>query len=158
MMMGAPAQLKLLALTDTRTLETKPEFRWSAIEGAASYEIRISGENGATVFMTSTSATSVSLPAEVSLMPGARYTWRVNAKLSDGTNTTSVGEFSVASSDVLAQAEAARPGQSASLSQQIAYAIWLEQLELRDEARKYWEVARAQYPNNQRLEALANRE
>ena len=158
MMMGAPAQLKLLALTDTRTLETKPEFRWSAVEGAASYEVKIGGENGATVFTTSTSATAVSLPADVSLKPGARYTWRVSAKLRDGTNTTSVGEFSVASPDLQAQAEAARPAQSAELSQKVAYAIWLEQFELRDEARKYWEVARAQHREDQRLEALANRE
>jgi len=158
MMMGAPAQLKLLALTDTRTLETKPEFRWSTIEGAASYDVKIGTDNGATVFMTSTTGTSVSLPAEVSLKPGARYTWRVGARLKDGTNTTSVGEFSVASSELQAQAEATRPAQSAAISQQVAYAIWLEQLELRDEARKYWEVARAQYPEDQRLEALANRE
>jgi hypothetical protein len=156
MMMGAPSAIKLLSLSDTRTVDTKPEFRWSSIEPAKAYEVKLMNDGGAVVFATSTAATSVALPQH--LTPGKRYTWRVTAPLSDGTTSTSIGEFSVATPELRTQVAAARPAETATLSEKVAFAIWLEQQELRDEARKYWQVARTEWPNNQRLEALANRE
>jgi hypothetical protein len=158
MMMGVPSNLKLLSLSDTRTLDTKPEFRWSSLESAKAYEVRIMNDTGAVVYSTSTRTTSVMLPKDVALTSGKRYTWRVTAPLSDGTSTASIGEFTVATSELLSEVDAVRPADAAPLSEKIAFAIWLEQHELRDEARKYWQVARAQRPNDQRLEALANRE
>jgi len=157
MMMGTPSVLKLLGLSDTRTLEARPEFRWAPIDSAKSYEVRITREGTGTVFATTTTGTSVKLPGEVSLEPDVKYTWKVSALLSDGTHATAVGEFSVVPDELRTQVQSARPGDSAALSQKIAYALWLEQLELRDEARKYWELARGQRPDDATLEALASR-
>ena len=155
MMMGAPTFLKLVGLSDTKILDTRPEFRWTAVEPVENFEVRIMKEAGGVIYSTQTTATSVSLPAEVALVPDARYTWKVSARLRDGTSASAIGEFTVAPADLRAQVDAVRPAESAALSQKIAFALWLEQVELRDEARKYWEVARSQRPNDAQLEALA---
>lgn len=157
MMMGAANFLKLAGLSDTRTLDARPEFRWSALEPAVSYEFRIMSEAGRVVFASSTPNTSLTLPTNVSLHADTQYTWRVSAQLNDGTQSTAVGEFSIVPPELRAQVESARPAATAALSQQIAFALWLEQLELRDEARRYWEIARAQYPDDPRIEALARK-
>lgn len=158
MMMGAPSALKLLELTDTRSLEAKPELRWAALDSARHYEVRVTREGTGTVFATTTTGTSVRFPNEVSLEPDVKYTWRVAALLRDGTRATSVGEFSIVPDELRAEVVAARPAESAPLSQKVAYALWLEQLELRDEARKYWDIARGQRPNDATLEALASKQ
>ena len=45
--------------------------------------------------------------------------------------------------------------QSLPLSSRIAYAAWLDQMELKDEARKYWQTAATERPDDPRLKALA---
>ena len=158
MMMGAPSALKLLELTDTRSLEGKPELRWAPLDSAKHYEVRVTREGTGTVFATTTTGTSVRFPDEVTLEADVKYTWRVAALLRDGTRATSVGEFSVVPEALRTEVVAARPAESAPLSQKVTYALWLEQLELRDEARKYWEMARGQRPNDATLEALASKQ
>jgi len=56
---------------------------------------------------------------------------------------------------LLAQAEAMRPPADAPLSTRVAYAAWLEGVELKDEARKYWKEAAAERPDDARLQVLA---
>jgi hypothetical protein len=41
------------------------------------------------------------------------------------------------------------------VSQRVAYAAWLEQMELRDEARRYWKALSAERPEDAKLKALA---
>ena len=41
------------------------------------------------------------------------------------------------------------------LSTRVAYAAWLEQMELKDEAHKYWQAALSERPEDARLKALA---
>jgi hypothetical protein len=54
-----------------------------------------------------------------------------------------------------AQAEVLRPAAAAPLSTRVAYAAWLDQMELKDEARKYWKAAAAERPDDPRLKSLA---
>ena len=48
-----------------------------------------------------------------------------------------------------------RPAVTAPLSTRVAYAAWLDQMELKDEARKYWRMLSAERPEDARLKALA---
>jgi hypothetical protein len=41
------------------------------------------------------------------------------------------------------------------VSHRVAYAAWLEQMQLRDEARKYWKGLAAERPDDAKLRALA---
>jgi len=149
------ARVRLLDLHGTRTLETQPEFRWQALQPGLKYQFEITDDTGHTLHETQLEATSFQLPAGVQLKEGASYTWEVSTRLPDGRKYSSAGDFSVAAADLRAQAIALRPAAAAPLSTRIAYAAWLEQMELKDEARKYWQAASSERPDDPRLRALA---
>jgi hypothetical protein len=95
------------------------------------------------------------LPGAVRLKSGIRYRWLVTGKAGNGQSVSNSSHFTLASLDLRAEAENLRPGASATLSEQVIYAAWCEQKELRDEARKYWRSAASERPNDSRLRELA---
>ncbi|MDH5245502.1 MAG: hypothetical protein OEW98_03555 [Betaproteobacteria bacterium] len=149
------ARIQLLTLNKTRTLESSPEFRWSALEAVPTYGFELSDETGRTVFETKVDATSLRLPASVQIREGVPYTWEVSARLPDGKKYASSADFAIAGADLRARAESLRPPANAPLSTRIAYAAWLSGAELKDEARKYWKETAAERPQDARLKALA---
>lgn len=153
---GRPtARIKLLTLSGTRTLETAPEFRWQEIKGGARYRFEITDDTGKSLHESEVTGTSVRLPASVQLREDVSYTWEVSARAPDGRRYVSAGDFSIAPADVRAQARALRPAPGAPVSSRVAYAAWLEQTGLRDEARKYWKALAAERPEDPKLKALA---
>jgi hypothetical protein len=151
----ADARIQLLNLHRTRTLETRPEFRWKELQPGLKYAFELGDETGRMIFEVQANATSMELPASVQLKEGMPYTWEVSARLPDGRKYSSATEFAVAPADLRAEAEAMRPAAYAPLSTRIAYAAWLDQMDLKDEARKYWTAASAERPEDSRLRALA---
>jgi hypothetical protein len=59
------------------------------------------------------------------------------------------------SRELRARIEAARPEPGASVAERVAFATWLEQLELRDEAKAYWKALAAERPDSSKLEELS---
>lgn len=151
----ATARIKLLTLSGTRTLESSPEFRWQAIEPGLKYRFELTDDTGRSLHESELEATELRLPASIALREGASYTWEVSARAPDKRRYVSAGDFSIAPADVRAQARALRPAARAPVSDRVAYAAWLEQMELRDEARKYWQALSAERPGDQKLRALA---
>ena len=149
------ARIQLLTLNKTRTLESSPEFRWSALQAGLTYGFELSDETGRTVFETKLDATSLRLPGTVQVREGVPYTWEVTARLPDGRKYASSADFAIAGADLRAQAETLRPPASAPLSTRITYAAWLNGAELKDEARRYWKETAAERPDDARLKALA---
>jgi hypothetical protein len=149
------ARIRLLSLSGTHTLEAQPEFRWQELQPGIKYQFEISDDTGRTLHEAQIDATSLRLPSSVQLKAGVPYTWEVSTRLADGRKYSSAGDFSVAPAELRAQAEALRPAASAPLSTRIAYAAWLEQMGLKDEARKYWKAAWSERPEDPRLKALA---
>jgi len=153
---GRPsARIKLLTLSGTRTLETAPEFRWQEIELGVNYHFEITDDTGKSLYETEVQRSSLRLPESMQLREGVGYTWEVSARSPDGRRYVSTGDFSVADRDVRAQAQALRPAPSAPVSERVAYAAWLEQAELRDEARKYWRALAQERPDDAKLKVLA---
>jgi hypothetical protein len=148
-------KLKLLGLSDTVTLEARPEFRWSALEPGLNYVFRLSDDTGRVLHETKGTGNSLNLPANLQLKPDALYTWEVSTRLRNGMRYTSAGDFSIANAALRAQVDRTRPADSAAVSEKVFFALWLEQVDLKDEARKYWRMARAQRPDDARLKALA---
>ena len=149
------ARIQLLNLHKTRTLETQPEFRWQALQPGVKYHFEITDDTGRTVQEVDVDSPAFKLPAGIPLKEGVTYTWEVSARLPDGRKYSSSADFAVAPADVRAQANTLRPAASAPLSTRIAYAAWLDQMELKDEARKYWKAAAAERPDDPRLKSLA---
>jgi len=149
------ARIRLLKLSGTKTLETRAEFRWQAPQSGLKYQFELIDDTGHTVHEAQLETTILKLPASVQLTEGVPYTWVVSARLPDGRKYSNTGDFSVAPANLRAQAEALRPAVSAPLSTRVAYAAWLDQMELKDEARKYWRILSVERPEDARLKTLA---
>ena len=151
----ADARIQLLSLNRTRTLETQPVFLWKELQPGLKYEMELNDDTGRTIFEAQVDANSLKLPASIQMKEGVPYTWQVSARLPDGRKYSSSAEFALATADLRAAAETLRPAPTAPLSSRIAYAAWLDQMELKDEARKYWNTASAERPEDPRLKSLA---
>jgi len=149
------ARIKLLTLSATRALDSSPEFRWQGIEGGGKYRFELTDDTGRSLYESEVQGTSLKLPASVALKEGASYTWEVSTRTPDNRRYVSAGDFTIAPADVRAQAQALRPSSSAPVSDRVAYAAWLEQVELRDEARNYWQALSKERPEDEKLKALA---
>ena len=153
---GRPtARIKLLTLSGTTTLDASPEFRWQEIEPGVKYRFELTDDTGRSLHETEVQKSPFKLPDSVRLREGVSYTWEVSARAPDGRRYVSAGDFSIAAADLRAQSQALRPGAKAPVSERVAYAAWLEQAELRDEARKYWKALSAERPEDAKLKALA---
>ena len=149
------ARIKLLTLSATKALELSPEFRWHPAEAGTRYRFELTDDTGRSLYEAETEATSLKLPGSVVLKEGASYTWEISTRTSDNRRYVSAGDFTVAPASLRAQALALQPAASAPVSDRVAYAAWLEQAELRDEARKYWRMLSGERPEDERLKALA---
>lgn len=149
------ARIKLLNLAGTQTLDLSPEFRWQGAEPGLRYQFELNDETGRALFEVQVEGVALKLPPSVELKEGTGYTWTVSARLSDGRRYMNSGDFSIAPADLRARVETIRPASAAPVSERVAFAAWLEQMELKDEARKTWRAIYAERPEDARLRALA---
>jgi len=149
------SKLRLLSLVDTVTLDEWPEFRWKGTQAGALVRFELYDDKGKRLLEKEVGGDSFVLPGNIRLRSGIRYRWLVTGKAANGQSISNSGHFSLASLELRADAENLRPGANATLSEQVIYAAWLEQKELRDEARKYWRIAAGERPNDSRLRELA---
>ena len=103
---------------------------------------------------TPVGGTALKLPPQVTLKEGASYTWEIAARLPDGRKYSSAGDFAIATSDLRARVESLRPRKDSPLSERVAFTAWLEQLELKEEARKYWKDLAAERPEDVTLKLI----
>jgi hypothetical protein len=149
------ARIKLLTLSGTRTLDTVLEFRWQELEAGVAYRFELTDDTGKSLHEATVTGSGFRLPSSVQLRDGVGYTWEVSARARDGRRFVSAGDFSIAAPEVRAQAQALRPAAGAPVSERVAYAAWLVQAQLQDEARQYWRALSAERPQDERLKALA---
>jgi len=148
------ARIRLLSLSGTATLDVNPEFRWEA-SAKAQYRFELADETGRSLHETEVAGGSFTLPESMRLAEGVSYTWQVSARLADGRRYIGAGDFRIATTELQAQARELRPAAGAPVSERVAYGAWLEQVELRDEARKYWRALSAERPQDTKLKELA---
>lgn len=149
------ARIKLLNLSGTKILDRSPEFRWQDVEPGAQYRFELTDDTGKSLYGATVEGSPLKLPVSLQLREGVNYTWEISARLPGGQRYVNVGDFSIAPAELRASAEALRPEPNAAVSSRVAFAAWLEQMELRDEARKYWKTLAAERPEDVRLKGLA---
>jgi len=157
LMRGIPGEprLTLLSLSETVTLDPWPEFRWRGMQAGTLARLQLFDDKGRQIVEREIGGDALTLPGEIRLKSGVRYRWTVSGKGPGGQAVSGTSHFSLASLDVRGEAERLRPPAGATLSEQVIYAAWLEQKDLRDEARKYWRTAATERPNDSRLRELA---
>lgn len=151
----AGPRVLLLAPRGLYVMDASPEFRWQAPQPGLTYAFELNDDAGATVYQTQTAEVSIALPANLKLREGTQYSWEVSTRLADGSRISNIGKFSLASNDLRAQVASARPETGAPFSSRVMYAAWLEQMNIKDEARKYWQAAVAERPDEPRLKSMS---
>ena len=122
----------------TITLERAPVFRWNDAAPAPSYQFELRDDRGTAVFSSTVSGDSVKLPPELRLQDGEAYSWSVSSRAGAGFNGSAESWFQVADAELRSAVENYRPRKDASIAERVAYAIWLDQTGLRDEASAQW--------------------
>jgi hypothetical protein len=151
---NAGATIRLVEPAGTKVLG-QPVFRWES-PAAESYEFELTDSAGRKIFETTVTQATLRLPDQVQLEAGRTYSWEVEARLRGGGRYASWADFRLADSDEVRLAEQMRPAPDAPFSRRVAYAAWLEQMDLKDEARKYWTALSSERPDNEALRRLAN--
>jgi hypothetical protein len=153
---GAANRITLLTLNGTKTLERNPGFRWQAPAPGLRYRFELTDDSGRTLVATEVEGTSFKL-SSVQLKEGASYTWEVSTQPQEGRRYLGVGDFEVATHDLSMQTASLRPAPGAPVSARVAFAAWLAQVKLRDEARMYWRALTLERPGDARLQALGRK-
>ena len=150
-------RIRLTSGNGTLVLDTQPELAWAPPQPDLRYSLDIADDGGRTVHKAEVEGTSLRVPASAGLREGASYTWEVSARAPDGRRFSARGEFGVAPASLREQVAAARAQADASVSSQVALALWLDQQELRDDGRRIWRELARQRPEEAGLKALAER-
>ena len=75
------------------------DLRWSPVAGADRYRVTVFDATGGVVYATEASDTAIAFPDSVTLIPGAAYLWKVDARTGfDRWATSELAEFRVAES------------------------------------------------------------
>lgn len=123
---------------DPQVLSMHPDLAWTDSRTGTVYDVAVIDASGARVFETTTPERRVKVPEARSLVPGQSYALQVTARIGSEVVQVARAEFRVAPAELQAQAKALAPAADAAVSERVAYALWLEQNDLRDEARRRW--------------------
>ena len=148
-------KINLLSPNSSMSLSAHPLFQWQPLQPDIAYQFELLDDTGASLFAVETAQPQLQLPDTIKLKEDISYTWMVSAKLADGKQFSNAGDFTIASENLRNEVRQLMPADNAPLSELVVFATWLEQMQLRDEARKYWKLAAAERKDDQRLKVLA---
>lgn len=137
-------------------LEPLPEFHWKAAGTGATYRLQISDRGGELLLDLTLDEPGLKLPEHLALTEGGSYTWVLRTTIKGETQTES-GKFKLLPKAQREQLQLALPKAGASFSERLVYAAFLDQFELRDEARKHWKALAKERSEDEALKALSER-
>ncbi len=138
-----------LAFPVATWLTERPDaFRWTALANATGYRFSLTDGHGRALHQSTVRINTIELPGAITLEPGRTYGWQVIADLPDGKSIEGWTEFGVASPELRARIERARPAAGASFGDRVIHALLLEELGAREEARRVWAALSAERPGD----------
>lgn len=120
------------------TLDAHPVFRWREPEPGLEYRFVLRDGGEAIVLQRNLRDAVLATPPDLTLEAGQRYRWSVTTRSPSGTDYALGQSFFVADAQTRADVANFQPAAEAGTAQRVAYAIWLEQAGLEDEARACW--------------------
>jgi hypothetical protein len=127
------------------------------VQGGGKYHFELIDDAGRLLHETDIETHSLKLPASVQLKEGITYSWTITHTADDGRKLSGSGDFSLASAELRALANDLKPTSNSPLATRISYAAWLDQMDLKDEAKQYWKAAALERPEDIQLKALAEK-
>jgi hypothetical protein len=156
--MRGPAEasgVRLVSPVSTWLLERPAAFRWEPVAGASGYRFELTDSTGKALHEMRTGATAVDMAAGLALEVGRTYGWQVRAELPGGKTVEGWTEFGLATPELRARVEAARPTSGTTFSDRVLYALLLEELGVHEEAARFWKQLAAERPDDPDLRARA---
>lgn len=138
-----------------QVLSLRPTLAWTDSRTDVSYDVALMGPAGVRLFAVTTSERTVAVPDSLSLQPGATYAVEVTARVRGEVAQVARSAFVVASGSLRTDALALAPPPNAGTAERVAYALWLDQNGLRDEARRWWAALAQERPDEATLRARA---
>jgi hypothetical protein len=81
---------------------------------------------------------TVTLPSGLALSGGDYYVWEITTVMPNGSTISASAKFKVASNEIREQATKLKPGTNGTVSERVAYGLWLEAVNLPNEAVHVW--------------------
>lgn len=156
-MKTAPQPIWGLSPADGKILDARPVFRWESKRVKPPYRITLNDASGARIAQGEVKGTSYTLPQNVALHEGVRYSWRVEGRVGKEMQG-SEASFEIATAAERDQINQARPAAGASFSERVTYATILDGMGFRDDARRVWRQLAAERKGDIRLRVRANKE
>lgn len=135
---GSNRPLLVLNPVGNMTLEERPSFRWHEVEPGLEYRLILRDSTEKILVDRTVRGGSLELPSEIVLGEGQRYRWSLFSKAPDGASYAMTHRFSVADRKTRSDVENFRPNVDAGVGERIVFALWLEQIGLKDEAARCW--------------------
>jgi len=157
-MKTVPQPIQPLSPADTRVLDARPVFVWKSPKAKPPFHLTLTDVNKQVVAQADVKAMRFELPAGVTLADGARYAWRVEGKTAKGDPVVGEASFDVATAAERDKLNQARPAAGAAFSERVTYAVILDGMGFRDDARQLWRQLAAERPKDIRLRVRANKE
>ncbi len=143
---------RLIYPRDTNVATLHPAFRWTSanVKGPFDFELKANG-SAKPVYKTKATATSLNLPASVSLKPDMEYSWVVKSGASD-VGMTSFKTLPTHSLDLTLKR---KPDDKAAFSDWLLYALTLKEVGADQDAGDVWAKLAKDRPDLPELAALA---
>ena len=140
---------------EPQVLALRPTLAWTDSRTEAVYDAALIDRAGVRVFAVTTPERTVALPDSLSLRPGAAYAVEVTARVRGEAVQVARAEFVVTPDSLRIEARALAPSPNAEIAERVAYALWLDQNSLYDEARRWWAALAQARPDESALRARA---
>jgi hypothetical protein len=112
-------------------------FEWRPVSTTV-YRFLLVDEHGNKTAEADVAEPRFELPPGLTLAEGRPYVWVVSARNQRGVTTESAAEFTILPSVQRSAIEAARPAPGADFTEQLVFALALEQRGLKEEAQRHW--------------------
>lgn len=147
--------LNPIAPVKTIVISDAPLFRWSAVNASAGYRLSVLKPDGSLHWEAQTRDTQLPLPKSHRLVPGEKYTWRVEASSEAGAASDARAEFAVAPATTMKQLSALKADVGAPFSRRVLYAALLTEVGAKEEARALWQELAKEKPDDNVLRRFA---
>lgn len=147
--------LNPIAPVKTIVISDAPLFRWSAVDASAGYRLSVLKPDGSLHWEARTRDNQLLLPKTHRLVPGEKYTWRVEASSEGGTASDARAEFSVAPATTMKQLSALKVDAGSPFSRRVLYAALLTEVGAKEEARALWQELSKEKPDDNVLRRFA---
>ncbi len=147
---SSPAKL-LATIPSGALFELSEGAKLSMIYVAKGDEYKLSGPGSYKVDVFSPQTISGAAPAKQASLGGALNGKKIRSENVAQASIAMRGIKKVASSEAREQAIKLRPGKNGTVSERVAYGLWLESENLADEARQVWNELAAEFPDQPNL-------